>query len=209
MANAVKESMSLNGTIINLADVELPPVAEQLRQEEFEVRGPDLDKKYPIYEWQRQSHVLSVLQPGETCLEVGPGRRYLLRMIEQRGLYEKIHAIDIKRHPKMPDSDIEFSIMDVSSLAFEDNAFDTVICMEVLEHLEGEAFDRAIDEIRRVCRRQLIITVPFCEPLPLSRYHHQRIDADRVRRVFPNGRYSLMLKQPVNRVPWLLIEEDL
>ncbi len=47
---------------------------------------------------------------------------------------------------------------DVHALPFKDNAFDVVLCSETLEHVVD--FNRAIEELIRVARKALIITVP-------------------------------------------------
>lgn len=44
-------------------------------------------------------------------------------------------------------------------LPFSDRAFDTVLCSEVLEHLEDPS--AAIEELKRVARNYVIITVPL------------------------------------------------
>jgi ubiquinone/menaquinone biosynthesis C-methylase UbiE len=43
-------------------------------------------------------------------------------------------------------------------LPFEDNSFDTVMCSEVLEHLTEP--DKGLQELLRVCRRWLVLSVP-------------------------------------------------
>jgi ubiquinone/menaquinone biosynthesis C-methylase UbiE len=43
-------------------------------------------------------------------------------------------------------------------LPFADGAFDTVICSHTLEHVRN--VERAVSELRRVCRKRLIIVVP-------------------------------------------------
>ncbi|MEM2904999.1 MAG: class I SAM-dependent methyltransferase [Candidatus Bathyarchaeia archaeon] len=48
---------------------------------------------------------------------------------------------------------------DAYHLPFKDGVFDTVVCSEVLEHLRGEP-GPVIDEILRVCRGKLVLTVP-------------------------------------------------
>lgn len=46
-------------------------------------------------------------------------------------------------------------------LHFDDNSFDTVTCMEVIEHLENPK--AAIQELYRISKNRLIITVPYNE----------------------------------------------
>lgn len=46
----------------------------------------------------------------------------------------------------------------VYKLPFSDNSFDAVVCSEVLEHLDDP--DRAVDELKRVARHHVLITVP-------------------------------------------------
>jgi len=49
---------------------------------------------------------------------------------------------------------------DVRYLPFKDKSFDTVICMEVLEHLEKADGYKLLDELERVARRQVLLTTP-------------------------------------------------
>lgn len=57
-----------------------------------------------------------------------------------------------------------FLTADITALPFEDDSFDVVCCLEVLEHLHEP--DRALRELVRVARRGLVLTVPqepiFC-----------------------------------------------
>ncbi|MCL4741562.1 MAG: methyltransferase domain-containing protein [Phycisphaerales bacterium] len=55
-----------------------------------------------------------------------------------------------------PERFAEGSVLD---LPFPDDAFDTVVCTDVLEHLAPEDADRAIAELARVARSNLFVTV--------------------------------------------------
>lgn len=46
-------------------------------------------------------------------------------------------------------------------LPFADRSFDTVLLFEVLEHVENH--DRLLREVRRIARRNILITVPNCD----------------------------------------------
>ena len=57
---------------------------------------------------------------------------------------------------------IKFKQENIQTLSFEDNAFDTVICTHTLEHVQD--IMGAIQELRRVTKRRLIIVVPKQRP---------------------------------------------
>lgn len=48
------------------------------------------------------------------------------------------------------------------TLPFEDGAFDTVVMVEVLEHLPDDVAPGVLSEVRRVTRGNLLLTVPDC-----------------------------------------------
>jgi len=47
---------------------------------------------------------------------------------------------------------------DVQNLSFKNKSFDIVLCQEVLEHVENPV--KAIHELKRITKKQLIISVP-------------------------------------------------
>jgi SAM-dependent methyltransferase len=49
------------------------------------------------------------------------------------------------------------------ALPFPDRAFDTLMMIEVLEHVSDDEIEAVLAEIRRVVRRNVLITVPDCE----------------------------------------------
>jgi len=58
----------------------------------------------------------------------------------------------------------------VTAIPFPDASFDLVICSQVLEHLDDEALEQACQELKRVSRRYLLISVPHEEPLLQKQY---------------------------------------
>ena len=54
---------------------------------------------------------------------------------------------------------------DINALPFQDNVFDFVICSEVLEHLPSRILADAIQELQRISKKYLLITVPNDEAL--------------------------------------------
>ena len=58
-------------------------------------------------------------------------------------------------------------VADVERLPFADRSFDYVICCETLEHLPNPI--HAIDELARVCRKRLIVTIPWLPETRVTR----------------------------------------
>lgn len=53
----------------------------------------------------------------------------------------------------------------VDKLPFSDRSFDVVLCCELLEHLPSEVYPSAVEEIERVAKKYIAITVPNNEAL--------------------------------------------
>jgi hypothetical protein len=56
---------------------------------------------------------------------------------------------------------IKATVGSVLDMAFPDNAFDIVICVDVLEHLPKQARERAIAEMIRVAKEKIIVSCPI------------------------------------------------
>jgi 2-polyprenyl-3-methyl-5-hydroxy-6-metoxy-1,4-benzoquinol methylase len=97
--------------------------------------------------------------------------------------------------------------MNVTKMTFSDNEFDTVVCMEVLEHIDRDQFVNALKQLRRVTAKYLFMTVPFREPLPLQSYHKLRFDFNDLNMYFPDGKYYLLIRR--KGIPWMVIVEYL
>lgn len=203
--------MTLNTSVnlIELDRIPLDAIAADLRSKAVAAAPSEeeYDRKHPKYDWQRLTFVQSQLRPGQRCLDVGPGRGYLSTMLHRNGLFKELYAIDIVNRTNRLPSDVTFSMTSVAEMHFPDNFFDSVICLEVLEHLDDATFVAALRELRRVTKGQLLISVPFREPMP-SKYHLQSFHLERIRDLFPAGDVSLMIKTPVMRVPWIFVHED-
>ncbi len=85
-------------------------------------------------------------------LEIGVGNRLVSDQLKKIGI--KLTTCDFDKDLR-PDF-----VADVRKLPLKNNSFDTVLCAEVLEHLPYGDFRKALNEIRRVCKNYVILTLP-------------------------------------------------
>ncbi len=116
---------------------------------------PDTDLNAPCEQRIHESIV------GDSVLEVGCGRFYLSERIASRG--HQVTATDINDYgsSEIPKG-IHFVRASAEKLPFPDQSFDTVVSCHTLEHLLNPA--SALAELRRVCRKRVIIVLPCQRP---------------------------------------------
>ena len=97
---------------------------------------------------------------GESVLDIGCGRAFLVNKIYTKNRDIKIYGMDIviSKEMKNKNPNINFIEGSVEQVPFDDASVDTVICTHVLEHVID--MQRAIREIRRVAKKRIIIVVP-------------------------------------------------
>lgn len=102
---------------------------------------------------------------ASTILEVGVGEGHVSERVVARYPDSWVCGIDLP-HPTMAERwqarEVKGVFADAARLPFPDGSFDLVLAMEVLEHLPEP--ERALSEIARVARRDIILSVPL-EPL--------------------------------------------
>jgi ubiquinone/menaquinone biosynthesis C-methylase UbiE len=88
----------------------------------------------------------------KTFLEVGIGSSVVSNYLRSSGC--QIVTVDID-HELRPD--VNASIL---QLPFKDNSFDLVMCFQVLEHIPFDAVVSALDQLYRVTKRYVVISLP-------------------------------------------------
>lgn len=194
---------------VNIRDYPVSELAATVREDYEAAFGePPADPGgwYHRDDWPRVSFVADLLRPGGAVLDVGVGAGQFVNILARSGRFRSIVGIDKTRFKKYIELEpgISTSTGDIAHLDFPDDSFDAVTCMEVLEHVPSDVFVAGLAELRRVCRGQLIMSLPFCEPEPISKTHVRRFEAGDIRDVFPDATYTL-LDRP--RKPWMLMEE--
>lgn len=121
-----------------------------------------------LYQWHLQAFMDSlcdmVAQTNpRTVLDAGCGEGYTVKYLAERNSEWKLTGVDLSGGAIQYAQDhlgdkAKFRTGSVYKLPFSDRSFDTVVCSEVLEHLDEP--DRAVAELKRVARNAVVITVP-------------------------------------------------
>jgi 2-polyprenyl-3-methyl-5-hydroxy-6-metoxy-1,4-benzoquinol methylase len=94
----------------------------------------------------------SVALGGAAALLVGKGSGIVPLMLENQGF--RVTTIDLEKElrPAM--------VTDVRHLPFIDRAFDIALCCEVLEHMPFRFFTQSLNELKRVVRLGVVLSLP-------------------------------------------------
>jgi SAM-dependent methyltransferase len=111
-------------------------------------------------------YILRSIRDGQSILDAGCGKGYLLNRIKQVFPEAQLHGLDLENH--LGYAGILFTPGTVTRLPFPDNHFDVVICTHTIEHIIS--LDQAIGELIRITRGKLIIVTP-CQ-----RYFYYTLD---------------------------------
>jgi 2-polyprenyl-3-methyl-5-hydroxy-6-metoxy-1,4-benzoquinol methylase len=179
-------------------------------EEHYSNLGPEIKNTYREDDWRRLEYVANMISQTGSVLDIGVGPGALLNYLTLSGKYSCVTGID--KHPFTkyyePKMALDRRIMRVENMDFADNSFDTVICMEVIEHLSLSTMDKAITQLKRICKKHLIITVPYNERIPLSRYHTKQFTEEVISSMFPEFSLSLLVKSMNPDVSWALLQAE-
>jgi 2-polyprenyl-3-methyl-5-hydroxy-6-metoxy-1,4-benzoquinol methylase len=97
---------------------------------------------------------------GGSVLDLGCGLGGYSRVLAERGL--EVRALDVVPEyvERARSIGVEAEVYDGERVPMADGSVDTVILLEVLEHLDDPA--RMLREARRVARRNVLVTTPNC-----------------------------------------------
>ncbi|MDP7115612.1 MAG: class I SAM-dependent methyltransferase [Candidatus Woesearchaeota archaeon] len=88
---------------------------------------------------------------SKSILDIGCYDLFFSNNLKKMG-YE-VTSVDLEPRKK------EIQKQSIENLTYKDNSFDITLCLEVLEHTKDPV--KAISELKRVAKNQLIISVPY------------------------------------------------
>lgn len=125
-------------------------------------------RKDPISRWHVRSMMEVIYQLVEstnpkTVLDAGCGEGFVSHYLATRSGSMSITGVDLQPQAiefakKNFGESVTYRLGSLYSLPFSDNSFDTVVCSQVLEHVDD--VETAMAELKRVARRFVVITVP-------------------------------------------------
>jgi 2-polyprenyl-3-methyl-5-hydroxy-6-metoxy-1,4-benzoquinol methylase len=124
--------------------------------------------------------ILGLLEPGASVLDLGCGAGPYGKILMDAGHDWRGIDFNPAAAALAHQSGISVEVADATATEFDDDAFDHVLLIEVIEHIDEPS--RILEEARRLARRSVIISVPNVAAIPL---------------LFPYG-----------VVPWHLLEAD-
>jgi SAM-dependent methyltransferase len=114
---------------------------------------------------------------GRTILDFGCGTGGYATRLKRSGF--EVTAVDQNRDYVASAVRLGVTAQHVNgSLPFADRSFDTLIMIEVLEHLDDDVIERVLTDVRRVVRKNVLITVPDCGDI--DRLHEAAVTPDHI-----------------------------
>jgi ubiquinone/menaquinone biosynthesis C-methylase UbiE len=90
---------------------------------------------------------------AKSVLEIGIGNRMIADYLDKSGFNVVTCDFNEKLNPD--------KVGDIRNLPFEDNTFDAVLAFEILEHIPFEDVEVALSELKRVSKKNVIISIPY------------------------------------------------
>jgi SAM-dependent methyltransferase len=112
-----------------------------------------------VREQSRISDILASVPSGfSSVLDIGARDGYISKLLARD--FAAVTALDLEK-PEVSNEKVVAVEGDITKLDFPDNAFDVVVCTEVLEHIPTHQLGQACRETSRVARYAVLVGVPY------------------------------------------------
>lgn len=139
----------------------------------------------------------------KSILDVGCGGGIFINyLLNSHRHYDRLCGID-RSNAALQHVKTEKRRAEINYLPFQDNEFQMVASLEVLEHLPLNRYSSSLNELTRVAEKYILISVPNCEDLKKSLvdcpscrtkfhpdYHMRNYDCGLVKRLFNEHRFQ-------------------
>jgi cyclopropane fatty-acyl-phospholipid synthase-like methyltransferase len=147
---------------------------EEMQREEFRAVIDEMDRLvaqdpisylHPSKRWEYPWALERArLKPGSRVLDAGCGASIMPIYLAKLG--HRVSAIDLEIPEgldRMHGVEVDYRKAELTALPFDDETFDAVFCISVIEHLGREGTSAALDELRRVTRRggRVLLTTDY------------------------------------------------
>jgi ubiquinone/menaquinone biosynthesis C-methylase UbiE len=116
----------------------------------------------------RLSFIASHLpQATKSICDVGCGNGLFLNFLANQHPELTLHGVD-RSKAALKHVTVPKSIASITELPFGEASFDTVSCLEVIEHLPEPQYRLALSELARIAARYVVVSVPLNQDLRLG-----------------------------------------
>jgi ubiquinone/menaquinone biosynthesis C-methylase UbiE len=154
----------------------------QVEEGSYLNRGYNTLERFVSYYYQIESIIES--SPA-TVLEVGKGAAITQSYLRDLGI--KVMTCDFDNSTK-PDI-----VADIRKIPCEASTFDTVVAFQVLEHIPFADLGKAIDELCRISKKRVIISVPY-----RSSFFEFTLKIPGIRTIFKRNFLDFMIRIPLS-----------
>lgn len=159
-------------------------------------------------DFRRWSYVLNLIEPtphsAVDLVDVGVGLGQFATIAASTKKFDRVRGLDYTRYQEMDASAFDFVQHDITKQPPTTLHADVVTCLECIEHIKSPGFEKAVENLKAMARKRLIVSVPYAEKEPLPRFHHQRFDTRRLRQLFPRAEITLLANGP--EISWALVD---
>lgn len=100
----------------------------------------------------------------DSLVDIGCGGGIFINYIKNKKKYKRIVGVD-RSLSALKYVQTENISADITNLPFVNNEFDVVTCLEVLEHIPFFNYSKALNEIARISKKYILISVPYNQDL--------------------------------------------